>query len=407
MLKLPRLGIHPFALQHTCTVMPQSLTPDIIVIRSRKHILQKVSQWAITTTVIVMLVMTGCSLKSHAALAAPSLVSQNTSSSLTLNSQGEAVRTLQSRLKNLGYLEEPVSGLYDKATEEAIRTFQANQDLPTDGVAGPKTQELLATASLIDPHRPAMPPDIQRILNRGKLIVAVLGTDNPPFFMADPTKSLDPVGLDINIAHGLADTLGVEIEFNRSATTFNEVVDQVYQLNADIAISKLSRTLSRAQRVRFSQPYVSMRQGLIANRLQLAQQTQNSGGMIQAIRNFQGKVGVIKSSSYVGFLKEKFPQATIVEYAKWEDIVDAVITGDIQAAYRDELEVKKIIRKNPDAALRLQTIALTDTKDQIAMALPWDSNYLQGFVNQYLDTLELDYNADLVLDEYEDYLGDT
>ncbi|MEM9164403.1 MAG: transporter substrate-binding domain-containing protein, partial [Cyanobacteria bacterium P01_F01_bin.4] len=146
-----------------------------------------------------------------------------------------------------------------------------------------------------------------------------------------------------------------------------------------------------------------MRQGLLINRLQLAQQTQGNQ-FIKAIRNFDGKVGVIEGSSYVGFIKQKFPKATIEEYPNWDDTVEAVMRGDVQAAYRDELEVKKEILKNPDAALRLQTIALTDTKDQIAMALPWDSSHLQAFVNQYLDTFNLDYTADLVLDEYADYL---
>ncbi|MEM9486775.1 MAG: ABC transporter substrate-binding protein, partial [Cyanobacteria bacterium P01_F01_bin.116] len=245
--------------------------------------------------------------------------------------------------------------------------------------------------------RAEMSPDIQRILDRGTLIVALLGTDNPPFFMGE-TNELE--GLDIKIAQGLADALGVDLEFNRSANTFNEVVDKVYQLEADIAISKLSRTLSRARRVRFSRPYVTMRQGLLANRLQLAAQKNQGSQLIEAIRNFNGNVGVIEGSSYVGFLQQKFPEATIKEYPTWDDIVDAVVNGNIQAAYRDELEVKKVVLKNPDAALRLQTIALTDTQDQIAMAMPWDSQHLQDFVNQYLDTFDLNYTADAVLDEY-------
>ena len=248
--------------------------------------------------------------------------------------------------------------------------------------------------------RSEMPPDIQRILDRGTLVVALLGNDNPPFFM-DEAQAL--AGLDIKIAQGLADALNVDLEFNRSAGTFNEVVEKVYQLEADIAISKLSRTLSRAKRVHFSHPYVTMRQGLLVNRVQLAQQTQGNQ-IIEAIRNFNGNVGVIQGSSYGSFIKQKFPAATIQEYPTWDDTVEAVINGDIQAAYRDELEIKKVILKNPDAALRLQTIALTDTQDQIAMALPWDSHNLQAFVDQYLDTFNVNYTADDVLGDYADYL---
>ncbi len=357
--------------------------------------LPRPSQWLSRLCFITVLVL-GCSLLQGLCLSPSALASP-----LRFGSEGAAVEQLQTQLRSLGYLDSDVNGIYDDLTRQAIQTFQLDLGLPADGIAGDKTQQQLAEKVAGGP-RTAMPPDIQRILDRGKLIVALLGTDNSPFFM-DEANNSDPVGLDIKIAQGLADALKVDLEFNRSAETFNEVVDKVYQLEADIAISKLSRTLSRAQRVRFSQPYVTMRQGLLVNRLQLAEQSEGDQ-VIEAIRNFNGNVGVIQGSSYGGFIKQKFPNATIQEYPTWDDIVDAVVNGDVQAAYRDELEVKKVILKNPDAALRLQTIALTDTQDQIAMALPWDSQNLQALVNQYLDTFNLDYTADDVLAEYADYL---
>ncbi|MBW4485703.1 MAG: ABC transporter substrate-binding protein [Tildeniella torsiva UHER 1998/13D] len=246
---------------------------------------------------------------------------------------------------------------------------------------------------------PAMPPDMQRILDRGKLTVAVLGQDNAPFFMQTDEQL---GGLDIQLARALADQLGVSLEITRSAQTFDQVVDTVYGQKADLAISKISRTLKRAQRVRFSRPYLRMRQGLLVNRLQMAEQTQGRS-MVETIRDLRGQVGVIKGSSYVGFLKQKFPQATIVEYPTWEDIVEAVVRGDILAAYRDELEVKKVVRTRPDAALQLQTIALTDTQDSLAVVLPWGSAHLLAFVDQYLDTLTAQYTVDTVLDEYAAY----
>jgi polar amino acid transport system substrate-binding protein len=246
---------------------------------------------------------------------------------------------------------------------------------------------------------PAMPPDIERILDRGKLIVAVLGQDNAPFFM-DRQGHLS--GLDLELARSLADQLGVSLEVTRSAQTFNQVVDTVYEQKADLAVSKISRTLKRAQKVRFSRPYLRMRQGLLVNRLQVAEQTQGRS-MVETIRDLQGQVGVIQGSSYVGFLKQKFPQATIVEYPTWEATVEAVVQGDILAAYRDELEIKKVVRNQPHAALQLQTIALTDTQDVLAVVLPWSSTHLLAFVDQYLDSLATQYTVDTVLDEYADY----
>ncbi len=256
-----------------------------------------------------------------------------------------------------------------------------------------------AAPSLGGAAESAMPPDMQRILARGKLTVAVLGQDNAPFFVEQEGQL---TGLDIQLARSLAEQLGVTLEITRLATTFDQVVDMVYGQRADLAISKISRTLKRAQRVRFSRPYLRMRQGLLVNRLQLAEQVQGRS-MVETIRDLRGKVGVIKGSSYVGFLKQKFPQATIVEYPAWEAIVDAVVQGDILAAYRDELEIKKVVRTQPDAALQLQTIALTDTQDSLAVVLPWSSTHLLAVVDQALETLTTPYTVDTVLDEYAHY----
>lgn len=281
---------------------------------------------------------------------------------------------------------------------QAAPKASASAAAPRPATAG-STQARAASPTATPAPLPAMPLDMQRILDRGKLTVAVLGQDNAPFFMQTDDQLS---GLDIQLARALADQLGVRLEIIRSAQTFDQVVDTVYGQRADLAISKISRTLKRAQRVRFSQPYLRMRQGLLVNRLQMAEQTQGRS-MVETIRDLRGQVGVIRGSSYVGFLKQKFPQATIVEYPTWEEVVEAVVQGDILAAYRDELEVKKVVRTRPDAALQLQTIALTDTQDSLAVVLPWSSAHLLAFVDQYLDTLTAQHTVDTVLDEYAAY----
>lgn len=275
------------------------------------------------------------------------------------------------------------------ATGLAIRDQSANAPLSSDAVGQVELHPAVT-----------MPPDIQQIIDRGKLTVAVLDHDNAPFFMTMADGSL--AGLDIQLAQAIAAQLGVDLALHRSAHTFDDVVNAVFNRDADLAISKISRTMKRAIRVRFSQPYLQMRQGLLINRLQLAQQAK-SNNITATIRKLSGEVGVIKGSSYVGFLKQKFPRATIVERNSWADIVAAVSAGEILAGYRDELEIKKVVLTKPDAALQVQTVVLTDTQDALAMVLPWESTHLLAFVNQYLDTLNAEYTVDSVLEEFSNY----
>jgi len=64
--------------------------------------------------------------------------------------------------------------------------------------------------------------------------------------------------------------------------------------------------------------------------------------------------------------------------------------------------VKKVALVKPDVALQLQTVALTDTRDAIAIAVPWSSLQLLAFVNQYLQTVDMNYTADTLLEKYVD-----
>lgn len=331
---------------------------------------------------------------------------------LARGSKGPEVQELHQKLQHLGYSHLSNQTEFDGTTEQEVRAFQRQVDLVVDGIVGPETQQSLVLAIVNEdipgiktesrkPGRVLMSPDMQQILERGKLTIAVLDTDNPPFFMANASGNL--WGADVKMAQDLAQELGVELEFNRTATTFNEVVDLVYNHEVDLAISKISRTLKRAQRVRFSQPYLNMRQGLLLNRIQLAEKS-NGNNTTEILRQLEGKIGVIQGSSYVGFVEQKFPKATVVELATWTDVVDAVKKGEILAAYRDELEVKKIVLHEPNASLQFQTVALTDTSDPISMVIPWDSSQLRAFVDQYLDTASLDYTADHLLETYADAL---
>ena len=56
-------------------------------------------------------------------------------------SKGEAVRTMQAMLDNLGYDLGPcgVDGDFGKATEAAVRSFQSDHQLSVDGICGPAT----------------------------------------------------------------------------------------------------------------------------------------------------------------------------------------------------------------------------------------------------------------------------
>jgi polar amino acid transport system substrate-binding protein len=241
-------------------------------------------------------------------------------------------------------------------------------------------------------------PDIQRIKSRGVLIVALHSVDQPPFFFVNKKNEL--TGLDIEISKGIADGLGVKLKFNRNAKSFNDLIDIVDRGEADIAVSKLSRTLSRAQIIAFSTPYITFRQALILNRLELAKKAPSNEDIVPFIKDFTGKIGVIANSSYVNYAKKNFSRATIVELPTWDDIINAVFKGEILAGYRDEMEIKKIIKGRSDASLKVKSVIIKDVTDPISIAVSRKDTQLLTWINLHLESLNLNLDAEKLLNKY-------
>ena len=56
---------------------------------------------------------------------------------------GGQVVWLQASLRTLGHYSGDLTGVFDDATEEAVRSFQGKNSLLLDGIVGPKTKLVL------------------------------------------------------------------------------------------------------------------------------------------------------------------------------------------------------------------------------------------------------------------------
>jgi polar amino acid transport system substrate-binding protein len=259
---------------------------------------------------------------------------------------------------------------------------------------------LLSTGVL---YSQEIPPDMDKILKRKKIIIAMTATDHPPFHWKDKHGKMR--GLDVELANGIAEELSkklgekVVVEFNRDATSFNGVVDIVATGKADIAISKLSKTLTRETKVIYSDPYITLRKCILINRLKMAQEKKWRTSA-EFIKSMDGSIGFIKGSSYEGYAEQMFPKAKHVPFVTWEEAVEAIKKGEVTAIFRDELEIKKLTKMNPNISIQLQSVIFKDTADPIAIATNWKNTHLQYWLNSYLQSRHLKMDADKLLDKY-------
>lgn len=224
-------------------------------------------------------------------------------------------------------------------------------------------------------------PDIARIVTRGELIVALLNKDTPPFVYE---KAGVLYGVDIELVQQVAQALQVPIRFDRTATTYDAVAQRVANGQADLGVSKLARTLKRAQSVIFSNSYMHLPHALLINRLAFAK-IAGDQSVSQAVRNFAGTIGVLAGSSWEEFVRRNFKKATPVPFATWAQAVDAVKQGTVVAAYRDAMEVRSVMRSDATLALNLRTVTFTDLASVLCVMVGPQDVVLKSFVDEVLD----------------------
>jgi polar amino acid transport system substrate-binding protein len=239
--------------------------------------------------------------------------------------------------------------------------------------------------------------DIGEIKRSGMLRVALISHDVFPF-VYEKDGILD--GIDVRLAKQLGQELGVEVEFIRASHSFNGVVDSISDFQADIAISKISITLSRIEKVAFTRPYLVLNQGLLFDRVAMAR-LKGDQSERQMIRQLRGNVAVMSGSSYEEYLKRLFPHANAVVFDDWDSSINALFGGEVDAVYRDDFEVKRVMATRKNASLLAKSVTLVDRKDEIAIVVGWENPRLLAWVDRFLLTrLPQPLNAVQVLENH-------
>ena len=240
-------------------------------------------------------------------------------------------------------------------------------------------------------------PDMQRIFDKGKLVVAIHCDDGAPFWTLN--KDCKLVGLDIDLATDIATNLGVDLEFNRDALTYDGVVDLVASREADLGISCISQTRQRAVKVNFTEPYVKLYYAFIINRVKTARLSAGKK-LNEWINDSNVILGTVAGSSYVEFIQRDYPLASLKTYPDWEACCAAVLSGEVHAVLFDDSMVRGWINDHPEDVLYLQTQILQDKEDPISIVVNWQDTHLLDWLNLYLGTLKRDGTLDAWIEKW-------
>ena len=246
-------------------------------------------------------------------------------------------------------------------------------------------------------------PDIQRILDNGRIRVAVLAEDAPPMIMTSDTGAL--TGSEADLARNLGARLGVDVEFIRTATTYDGVVDIVARKEADIAVSFLSSGVRRATLVLFSQPYVTQNRRVFFNRALFAALRRDHGiDSIAQLANtdIAGTLvfGVLADSINEQMLRKYLPQFAVKRYRDLPSMVTAVKQGEIFAGLHGELQLNYYMRRNPETAIYIGFEPRARHPSDICIAVRPDAPNLLRWVNVFLSNHVGLMDSDEIVERY-------
>jgi len=248
------------------------------------------------------------------------------------------------------------------------------------------------------------PSDIKRVKERGKLVVAQYQGSRALFFMPLPKtgelpeaavlKSPDGTmtgGIDIAIAKFVAKRLDVELELKRDYKTFNDVVTAVANGEADLGISKLELTFSRAQSCSFSKPYANFSTAIVASRSFMAskglsKETQLSEEKLKEVFDNDGiTIGVIDGNSKQELRAMLLPKTKEKLFKNYDDALAAVRDGKVAATIIDDFDYMFISSINQELKTYCVMLKLQDRRAKIAAAVRPDSTNLLRLVNEVVD----------------------
>ena len=253
---------------------------------------------------------------------------------------------------------------------------------------------------------------IEGIQQRGFLKVGLPPYNTPPAYYLEP-GSEDLQGYDVELAKGLAEKLGVDIQFDRSSTSFNQLVKRVGADDFDIAIGKLGLTYNRLFDA-FPIQYLSFRHALLADRSFVASLgvDPDDSKFGDVLRQSKIRIGSIENSTWETESRANFPNAEFVGFKNWSAAKNALINYDaksdgpkIDAIYRDATEIKPIVYEKPVLSLKFVPILFDDIIDRKSIYLSEKgkvgfSDFLDNYLKREWGGIKSDKN---ILDDFQDF----
>lgn len=208
----------------------------------------------------------------------------------------------------------------------------------------------------------------------------------PPYEYYDGTQI---IGIDVEIAHAIAEDLGLELEI--VDIEFDSIITGVQTGKYDMGMAGMTVTEERLESVSFSTSYATGIQAIIVP----------EGSEIKSFDDIAAgeyKVGVQLSTTGDIYATDDLAESKseVVEYQTGNDAVAALVAGKVQAVIIDKEPAKSYVAAN-------EGLVVLDTnyvEEEYAICIAKDNKELLEKVNASLEKLIADGTVQSIVDKY-------
>jgi len=225
---------------------------------------------------------------------------------------------------------------------------------------------------------------ISKIKKTNTLIVGTSG-EQFPFTFKHNNGELD--GLDIKIANAMAKRMGVKVEFVQME--FDKLIPALNDGKIDIIFSGMTNTLERNMDIAYSQPYFKTGKAILSLNKAIGNADK------EAINKEGVKIAVFGKSTSEDFVKNNYPNATLITVATYEEIDSEIVNNEIDAFIGDMEICESISYSNLNTNLYLSK--LDSDVEYIAAAVSADDALFFNLVENYIRMVN-DHNIGIVVE---------
>jgi polar amino acid transport system substrate-binding protein len=219
-------------------------------------------------------------------------------------------------------------------------------------------------------------PVIDRILDRGELVVGTMGK-MPPLNMT--TKAGNLIGLEVDLVRSMAAAMDVKYRFETMA--FSDLLPALQAGKVDMVLSGMTITPDRNLKVAFVGPYFISGKAILTKIKTIAQADEASD-----INNPDTKLVALKGSTSQAFVEAFIPKATLWTAADYDEAVSMVLKDEVHAMIADYPICVVSVFRYPQAGL--MSVVTPLTYEPIGIAVPAGDPLLVNWLENFLAAVE-------------------